>query len=230
MALGPDGAARTAGPGRSAGNHRVGVFGGTFDPVHVGHLAVAVNVGHALGLDRVLLVVAREPWQKVGTRPIAPGEDRFALVEAALEGLEDRRLEASRLELDRPGPSYMADTLAELSRRHPGVELFLIVGPEVADDLATWERPDEVCRLATLVVVTRPGVALLQPPPPPWRSMVVEVPALHVSSTELRARAAAGRPLDVLVPPGAVQEIRRRGLYAGCRDDRRWDDAGDGAG
>ena len=209
---------------------RIGVLGGTFDPVHVGHLAVAVNVRHALGLDQVLLVVAGEPWQKVGTRPVAPADDRFALVEAALEDLGDARLAASRLELDRPGPSYMADTLAELARREPGAELFLIVGPEVAGALATWERPDEVCRLATLVIVTRPGVAPAPPPPSPWRSVAVEVPALHVSSTELRARAVAGRPLDVLVPARAVHEIRRRGLYAAPRDDHRWHDAGDDAG
>lgn len=210
---------------------RIGVFGGTFDPVHIGHLVVAVNVRHSLDLDRVLLVVAGEPWQKVGTRPIAPAEDRYALVQAGLEGLEQASLEPSRIELDRPGPSYTADTLAELSRRHPGDELFLIMGPEVAADLSTWERPEEVCDLATLVLVTRPGfgVAQFEPLPPPWRTEVVEVPAVEVSSTDLRARVAAKRPVEVLVPPGVVREIRRRGLYAGNRDDSRWDDAGDGA-
>ena len=208
---------------------RIGVFGGTFDPVHIGHLAAAVSARHVLGLDRVLLVVAREPWQKVGSRVLAAPEDRYAVVQAALEGLEGSGLEANRLELDRPGPSYMADTLAELSRLHPGAELFLVVGPEVAADLDTWERPLEVCRLATLAVVTRPGVALV-PPPPPWRARVVEVPALDVSSTDLRARVAGGRPIDVLVPPGAVREIARRGLYAGEADEHRGDDAGDRPG
>lgn len=226
MALGPAGG---TGPGAGPARRRIGVLGGTFDPVHIGHLVLGVNVGHSLELDRVLFVVAREPWQKVGTRPIAPAEDRYAVVEAALAGLEDRRLEASRLELDRPGPSYMADTLSELSRTDPQAELFLIVGPEVAVDLATWERPEDVCRLATLVVVNRPRAAPVRPPPP-WRSTVVDVPGLDVSSTDLRARAATGRPLDVLVPPAALREIRRRGLYSGPRDDRRWDDAGDGAG
>lgn len=228
MAERRDGVGVQARNGGAGGPVRIGVLGGTFDPVHIGHLVVAVNVGNALGLEEVLLVVAREPWQKVGSRPIAPAEDRFAVLKAALDGLADHRLQASRLELDRAGPSYMADTLAELSRRHPGAELFLIVGPEVAGDLATWERPEEVCRLATLVVVNRPGAALVHPGPP-WRVVSVEVPALDVSSTELRARAAAGRPLDVLVPPGAVHEIRRRGLYAGPTDDRRWDDPGDAA-
>lgn len=229
MALGPTGLSARGAGRRPA---RIGVLGGTFDPVHIGHLVVAVNVRHSLDLDRVLLVVAGEPWQKVGTRPIAPAEDRYAMVEAALRELGEPTLEASRVELDRPGPSYMADTLVDLTRRHPGDELFLIMGPEVAGDLATWERPGEVCRLATVVVVTRPGVvaAELELPAPPWRTKVVEVPALHVSSTDLRARVAGGAPVDVLVPPGVVHEIHHRGLYAGRRDDRRWDDSGDGAG
>lgn len=228
MALGPTG---TAARGAGSGPSRIGVLGGTFDPVHIGHLVVAVNVRHSLGLDRVLLVVAGEPWQKVGSRPIAPAEDRFAMVEAALRELGEPALEASRVELERPGPSYMADTLVELTRRHPGDELFLIMGPEVAADLGTWERPEEVCRLATVVVVTRAGVvaADLELPAPPWRTKVVEVPALHVSSTDLRRRVANGAPVDVLVPPAALREIRRRGLYAGSRDERRWDDPVDGA-
>lgn len=225
MALGPTGFAAR---GARSGPARIGVLGGTFDPVHIGPLVAAVNVGYSLDLDRVLLVVAGEPWQKVGIRPIAPAEDRYALVEAALGDLEDPRVEASRIEVDRPGPSYMADTLAELSRHDPEVELFLIVGPEVAAELDTWERPEEVCRLATLAVVNRPGRALVQPPAP-WRSTVVEVPGLDVSSTDLRTRAVRGLPLDVLVPPSALREIRRRGLYAGSRDERRWDDPVDGA-
>lgn len=227
MALGPEGVAARG----AASPARIGVFGGTFDPVHIGHLVVAVNVSYSLELDRVLLVVAGEPWQKVGTRPIAPAEDRYALVEVALQGLETARLEVSRMELDRPGPSYTADTLADLASLYPGDELFLVMGPEVAEDLSTWERPAEVCRLATLVLVTRPGAGVgpFEPLPPPWRTRVVEVPAVDVSSTDLRARVADGRPLDVLTPPGVVREIRRRGLYAGDRDDGRWDDAGDGA-
>lgn len=225
MAPGPAGPAAR---GARSGPARIGVLGGTFDPVHIGHLVVAVHVRHALALDRVLFVVAREPWQKVGIRTIAPAEDRYALVEAALGEIEDPRLEASRIEVDRPGPSYMADTLAELSRHDPEVQLFLIVGPEVAADLGTWERPEEVRRLATLAVVNRPGTTWF-PPPAPWRSTVVEVPALDVSSTDLRSRAVRGLPLDVLVPPGALREIRRRGLYAGSRDERRWDDPVDGA-
>ena len=178
----------------------------------MGHLAAAVNVRHALGLDRVLLVVANIPWQKAGERSVTDAEDRYAVVAAAAEGLEG--IEASRLEIDRGGPSYTADTLRELAGGYPGAELFLVVGSDVVSDLQTWERADEVGRRATLVAVARPGVKV-SPPPPSWRMEVVEVPALDVSSTDLRARVAAGRPIDVLVPAGAVREIRGRGLYAG---------------
>ncbi len=191
---------------------RIGVFGGTFDPVHIGHLAAAVDVRHTLGLHRVLLVVANVPWQKVGHQPVSPAEDRHAVVAAAVEGVEG--LEASRIELDRGGPSYTADTLAELALRHPGAQLFLLAGSDVVAELATWERVEEVRDLATLAVVARPGVAVV-PPPPPWRAEVVDVVPIGVSSTDLRARVATGRPIDVLVPPAAVDEIRRRGLYAG---------------
>lgn len=135
---------------------RLGVLGGTFDPIHVGHLVVAVNVRAALGLDRTLLVVANVPWQKTGSREITKAEDRLALVEAAVAGIDG--LEASRIEIDRGGPSYMVDTLTELDGREPGAELFLVIGSDVAGDLATWERVDDMRSLCTLVIVNRPGV------------------------------------------------------------------------
>lgn len=191
---------------------RIGILGGTFDPVHVGHLAAAVEVRATLGLDRMLLVVANLPWQKVGLRAVTPAEDRYAVVAAAVGEVEG--LEASRLEIDRGGPSYMADTAAELAARHPGARLFLVVGSDVAGELATWEREADLRAAVTLAVVARPGVAVSLPPPP-WRAEAVTIPALDVSSSDLRARAAVGRPLDVLVPPAALREIRRRGLYAG---------------
>jgi nicotinate-nucleotide adenylyltransferase len=135
-------------------SERLGVLGGTFDPVHIGHLVAAVNVRHALGLDRVLLVVANAPWQK-SDRRITPAADRLAVVEAAVAGTPG--VEASGIEVERGGESYTADTLEALSR--PGRELFLIVGSDVAADLHTWRRPHDVARLATLVVVSRGGVA-----------------------------------------------------------------------
>ncbi|HWW53350.1 MAG TPA: nicotinate-nucleotide adenylyltransferase [Acidimicrobiales bacterium] len=189
----------------------IGVFGGTFDPIHVGHLVAAVNVRHTLALDRLLLVVANVPWQKAGSRSITPAEDRFAMVAAAVAGVPG--LEASRIEIDRGGLSYTADTLAEVSSANPGANLYCVVGADAAPELATWERADEIARLATLVIVNRPG-ASLPGELPGWKVVEVVVPALEVSSTDLRARAADGRPLDYLVPDAAVHTIRTRGLYA----------------
>jgi nicotinate-nucleotide adenylyltransferase len=192
----------------------IGIFGGTFDPIHVGHLVAAVNVRHALALDRLLLVVNNVPWQKEGSRPITPAEDRFAMVEAAVGDVPG--LEASRIEIDRGGPSYTADTLEVVVAAEPGAQLYTVVGADAADAIETWERVDAVSRLSTLVVVNRPGSvrhARLEG----WRVIEIEVPALEVSSTDLRSRAAEGRPLDYLVPDSVVRVIRSRGLYAGGR-------------
>jgi nicotinate-nucleotide adenylyltransferase len=191
---------------------RIGVLGGTFDPIHIGHLVAAVNVRYSLSLDRLLLVVANVPWQKEGSRPITPAEDRFAMVAAAVAGVPG--LEASRLEIDRGGPSYTADTLAALAAACPGAALFTVVGADVADTLGTWERASEVAGMSTLVVVNRPGAARTSNLAG-WRFVEIEVPNLEVSSTDLRSRAADGRPLDYLVPESVVQVIRSRGLYAG---------------
>ncbi len=192
-------------PGR-----RVGVFGGTFDPIHVGHLTAAVNARYSLQLDVVLLMVANVPWQTAGLREVTPAEDRYAVAAAAVQGLDG--LEASRLELDRGGESYTADTLRELAASEPGIELFLIVGADVAAELDTWKGVEAIRGLATLVVVNRPGSRVEDLPG--WRVATVEIPALDVSSTDLRQRAADGRPLDFLIPEAAVRCIRERGLYA----------------
>ena len=190
---------------------RLGVFGGTFDPVHNGHLVAAVSARHALGLDTVLMVPAREPWQKKD-RALAPAEDRFAMLEAAVEGVDG--LEVSRLELDRSGPTYTADSLEELSRRQPRPELFLIVGADAARDLATWDRPEAIRTLAVLVIVSRGAATDTGGPGAGWRTEHVRIPALEISSTDLRRRAAAGEPLEGLMPLGAVRCLRERGLYA----------------
>jgi nicotinate-nucleotide adenylyltransferase len=195
---------------------RIGVFGGTFDPIHVGHLVAAVNARHTLGLDRVLFVVANEPWQKVGDRPVSPALDRLTLVDAALGDVDG--LEASRLEIDRGGPSYTVDTIEELRRLEPTADLYLIIGADVIAGLATWERLDDVRREATMVVVNRPGSTPVLPgqdgPLAGWNAVAIEIPALEISSTDLRERAATGRPLDYLIPEGAVRMIKQRGLYA----------------
>lgn len=189
---------------------RLGIFGGTFDPPHVGHLVTAVNVRHVLGLDRVLLVVNNVPWQKAGSRAITPAVDRFAMVEAAVTGVEG--LEASPVELEAGGPSYTADTLATLQAADPTAELFVILGEDAAAGLLTWERADEVRDLATVVVVERPGASDVAPLEG-WRWRSVEVPRLEVSSTDLRARVVDGRPLDYLMPRAVVEWIEAHGLY-----------------
>ena len=196
-------------PGHRTGE-RLGIFGGTFDPPHVGHLVTAVNVRHELSLDRVLLVVADQPWQKVGTRDISPAEDRFAMVEAAVGDVDG--LEASRIELDRGGMSYTADTLSELLAADPTRRLHVILGSDAAVGLPGWERADEVRALSTIVVVERPGSGEGLPPPG-WSWVRVEVPRLEVSSTDLRARVADGRPLDYLLSPAVIDTIERLGLY-----------------
>ncbi len=192
---------------------RIGVFGGTFDPPHVGHLVAAINVRHALSLTSVILMVANIPWQKIDQRRITPSGDRLAMVAAAVRTVDG--LEAGDLEIRAGGHSYTADTLAELGRRHPEAELFTIVGDDAAAGFTTWERAEEVAARSTLVVVDRPGVAVDLPPVPGGATWLrVEVPHLEVSSTDLRARFVDGRPLDYLVTDPVLAVIAERGLYA----------------
>lgn len=194
---------------RSGGPRRIGVFGGTFDPPHVGHLVAAIDARDVLDLDVVLLVVANVPWQKVGERQISPADDRLAMVAAAVEGVEG--LEVCDLEIRRGGDSYTADTLHDLAELHPGAELFLIVGRDAAAGFATWDRHDEVAAAAHLVVVDRPGDDA--PPDPQYSWTRVDIPELEISSTELRERVASGRSVRYLVPPGAAAVLEERGLY-----------------
>lgn len=187
----------------------IGVFGGTYDPPHVGHLVTAVNVRHALDLDLVLLMVANVPWQKVGTRPITPAVDRLAMVRAAVAGVP--RLSAGDHEIRAGGPSYTADTLAVLADEHPGAVLYTIVGDDAAAKIHTWERFGEVLERSRMVVVDRPGNRVDLDTAIDW--IHVEVPRLEVSSTDLRARCQDGRPLDYLVTDEVLAVIRERRLY-----------------
>ena len=188
---------------------RIGLFGGTFDPPHVGHLVTAVNVRHALALDLVLLMVANDPWQKTGARPITPAADRLAMVQAAVAGIDG--LEAGTEEMQRGGPSYTADTLATLRLKYAGARFFTIVGDDAAAHIDTWERVNEVVAMSSLVVIDRPGSPVTLSQDYEWRH--VEVPRLEVSSTDLRCRVTDGRPLDYLVPEPVIDIIRDRGLY-----------------
>jgi nicotinate-nucleotide adenylyltransferase len=186
---------------------KIGILGGTFDPVHVGHLMDASAARYQLGLDRVLVVPARDPWQKHGT-VIAPAEVRFEMLAAALDGAAG--LEASRIELERDGPTYTIDTVEQLGA--PGRELVLVMGSDVAATLDSWHRVDELRELVTLAIVDRHDASA--PDPEGWRVVRVSVPQLQLSSTDLRRRVAAGEPIDFLVPMPAVRVLRAHGLYA----------------
>ena len=189
---------------------RLGIFGGTFDPIHLGHVEVAGAVREALGLDRMLVVVANHPWQKQD-RPVTPAEDRYAMAAAAVA---DRPgLEASRIELDRGGLSYTIDTVRQLRADQPGAEFFLVVGSDVVGTLATWHQFEDLRDLVTLAVVDRPGAAELEPPPG-WRFVRVAVRPVDVSSTDLRAVLEAGGSVVGLVPDSVIRCMADRGLYA----------------
>lgn len=192
------------------GGASIGIFGGTFDPVHVGHLVAATDVRQALGLDKVLMVVANDPWQKSGARPVTPAEDRYAVLSAAAQGVVG--VEASRLEIDRGGPSYTIDTVEELADSSPGAQLFVVVGDDVAAELGTWHRAEELSGLVSLVVVQRGGAPEVADPPG-WDVRRVSIPSLSISSSDLRQRLAQGRSVDFLIPEPAIRCIRSRGLY-----------------
>lgn len=199
---------RGGGEGPS-GVERVGVFGGTFDPVHVGHLSVALQAKHQLQLDRVLLVVSNVPWQKAASRKISDPEIRYEMVDRCVADYPG--IEASRLEIDRGGDSVTADTLEGLQR--PDRELFLLIGSDLVDDLPSWRRWETLRSLCTLAVVYRPGGEAKWSLPADWPNVTVESPAIDLSSSELRNMVKKGAPIDFLVPSPAVDLILRKNLY-----------------
>ena len=188
---------------------RIGLLGGTFDPPHIGHLVVADQVLDQLGFDEVWLVVSNDPWQKTVSRPITPAADRVRLVEAAVDGSPGVR--ASAVEIEIGGPSYTVVTLEVLRHRQPGVEWLPIVGADAAAGLDTWHRAEELRGDERFVVVNRPGA----PPtlPTGWDCLPVTMPALDISSTEIRAMVEAGRSIRHLCPVGVVRLIDELGLY-----------------
>ena len=176
--------------------------------MHVGHLVAAVDTRAALALDRVLMVVAGDPWQKSG-EVVASASDRLALVDAAVSGIDG--VEASATEIERGEPSVTYDTLVELGAA--GRELYLVLGADACRNMPTWRRLEETRELATLVIVERAGDAHAEAPGPGWRVERVIIPRLDIASRDLRARLAAGQPIDGLVPPAVVRAIAERGLY-----------------
>ncbi|MEY2567928.1 MAG: nicotinate-nucleotide adenylyltransferase [Actinomycetota bacterium] len=188
---------------------RIGLFGGTFDPIHNAHVVAAAEARHAARLDKVLLVVANQPWQKTGTRPVTPAEVRYELVAAGVADVDG--LEASRIEIDRGGESFTVDTVEQLLDEQPSVEVHVIVGADVHRQLDTWHRIDDLRQLAHFIVVNRGQGGLAEADD----AALVEIPDLAISGTDIRRRVAEGRPVDGLVPPAALRLIRMRGLYAG---------------
>jgi nicotinate-nucleotide adenylyltransferase len=186
---------------------RLGILGGTFDPVHIGHIVAAVDVRAALGLDRVLMVPAGDPWQKRGAVSASP-EQRSQMVELACRGLDG--VEMSRVEIEHEGPSVTADTLEALAATDR--ELYLLLGADAARNMPTWRRLEETRTLARVVVVERAGEHA-DPPGPGWCFEHVTIPRLDVSSSEIRRRVAAGLPIDGLTPPAVVQFIAQARLY-----------------
>ena len=196
---------------------RLGILGGTFNPPHHGHLACARAARDQLGLDVVLLMPAGVPPHK--EVPADPGpEVRYDLCRRAIEGEEG--LDVSRLEIDRPGRSYTVDTLTALRERSPQDELTFIVGGDMAKTLPSWREPEAVLRLATVAVAERSGAeraeidAALAPLDAAGRIRHFDMPRVDVSSSEVRARVAAGRPIGDLVPSGVAARIAAEGLYA----------------
>ena len=193
---------------------RIGIFGGTFDPPHDGHVAAARAVTEQLHLDRLLLVVANDPWQKSGQRAVSPAADRYALTELLAEEIPGA--EASRLEMDRGGPSYSVDTAEEILAEAGGepTELFLVVGADLVPELASWHRSEDLRRLVTLAVVSRP-TGPRPAVPPGWRAERVDGPQVAVSSSEIRALLREGRSVEGMVPEPIIHCILRHDLYAG---------------
>jgi nicotinate-nucleotide adenylyltransferase len=189
-------------------HERIGVLGGTFDPVHTAHIVAAAEVRTTLRLDRVLFVVAGDPWQKRG-KVVAPADRRLELVAAALADIDG--LEPSAVEVDAERASVTADTLELLAA--PDRRLFLVLGADAVRNMPTWRRLDDTRDLATVVVVEREGERSVVPPGDGWRVEHVGIPRLDISSTDIRERLASGHPIDGLVPPAVVRSIRAHGLY-----------------
>jgi nicotinate-nucleotide adenylyltransferase len=198
-------------------NKRLGVMGGTFDPIHVGHLVAASEALHRFSLDLVLFVPTGRPWQK---RSYSPAEDRYLMTVLGIAS--NPRFAASRMEIDRTGPTYTADTMQTLHDFHGGeVDLFFIAGADAVLKLSTWVAVDRLAQLAEVIAVTRPGFELggLQEEPRLPNVRVMEMPQIAISSSEIRARVAQSKPIDYLVPRPVVSYIVANGLYQGSRAD-----------
>lgn len=196
---------------------RIGIFGGTFDPPHIGHLILAAEACGQLALDRVLWVVTPDPPHKFN-RPISPVQVRLEMVQAAVG--PDDRFEISRIEIDRPGPHYSADTVQLLAQQNPGAELFYLMGGDSLHDLSTWKRPQQFLNcLAGLGVMRRPNDYVNLPdlerrlPGIVSKVHMVNAPLIEISSSVIRDRVRRGRHYRYFLPPAVCALIDEKGLY-----------------
>jgi nicotinate-nucleotide adenylyltransferase len=191
---------------------RIGVMGGTFDPIHHGHLVAASEVADFFGLDEVIFVPTGQPWQK-GDRKVSPAEDRYLMTVIATAS--NPRFSVSRVDIDRPGETYTIDTLRDLRADRPDAEFFFITGADALARMISWRDADELFTMAHFVGCTRPGHRLTMSDLPSDQVSLLEIPALAISSTVCRERVRGGRPIWYLVPDGVVQYISKRELYRG---------------
>ncbi|HEY7796347.1 MAG TPA: nicotinate-nucleotide adenylyltransferase [Microbacteriaceae bacterium] len=190
------------------GKQRIGVMGGTFDPIHNGHLVAASEVASAMQLDEVLFVPTGKPWQK---QEVSSAEHRYLM--SVVATASNPQFKVSRVDVDRPGFTYTVDTLNDLNQLYPEADLFFISGADAIAQIIAWKDIDSVWDLAHFVAVSRPGHKLKLPKAPQGAISELEVPALSISSTDVRQRVAAGKPIWYLVPDGVVQYISKHHLY-----------------
>jgi len=188
---------------------RIGILGGTFDPIHMGHLVAASEVHSALDLDTVVFIPAGSPWQKT-SREVSPASQRLAMVQLAIDG--DARFSSSDTEISRKGPTYSIDTVLEWKAEHPADELFWIVGADALVRISTWHRWEEFVASVTIVCVNRADIEVV-PVEVPFDFVSVHMPQVRISATELRKRFASGVNNKYLVPDATIDYINEYGLY-----------------
>ena len=191
---------------------RIGVMGGTFDPIHHGHLVAASEVAAALSLDEVIFVPTGQPWHK---KAVSSSEHRYLMTVIATAA--NPQFTVSRIDIDRPGLTYTIDTLTDIASERPDSDLFFISGADAIAQILAWKEIDQVWSLAEFVAVSRPGHTLELPEAPDAKISVLEVPALSISSTNIRKRAEEKKPIWYLVPDGVVQYIAKHSLYGGAK-------------
>jgi nicotinate-nucleotide adenylyltransferase len=191
---------------------RLGVMGGTFDPIHFGHLVAASEAASAFDLDKVLFVPTGEPWQK---QEITSSAHRVEMTRLAIAG--NSLFDISTIDVDRSGPTYTVDTLRDIHTAYPAADVFFITGADSISQIDTWKDSEQIWPLANFVGVTRPGHSLEVPKSARGEVSLLEIPALAISSTDIRARVKAGKPIDYLLPNAVIDYIHAKHLYQGTK-------------